>query len=177
MAAGGSPKAHAPASCEGQIGTEVSKGLVPRDTWRYTTGASCSSSLKSRRSLMLWGAHGLCKKPALRVSKDRVRRKERRGNSTCKDPGAGRSCHGKRKQAVWRSMVRCRHVGQTMAGGGGGRAIGHREDPSLLHRQVSLDFRACLDSSVDKHTEHGLVLALGHRLVKCPCVYLQAHHT
>lgn len=56
--------------------------------------------------------------------------------------------------------------------------IGHREDPSLLHWQVSPDFRrASLDSSVDKHSENGLVLALGHRLVKCPCVCLQAHHT
>lgn len=61
--------------------------------------------------------------------------------------------------------------------GSGGGDIGHREDPSLLHWQVSLDFRAFLDSYVDKHTEHGLVLALGHRLVKCPRVCLQAHHT
>lgn len=73
---------------------------------------------------MLWGAHGLCKKSALRISKDRARRKERRGgNSICEDPGAGRNCHGKRKQAVWPSMVRCkdgekaRQVGQTMGTG------------------------------------------------------------
>lgn len=89
-----------------------------------------------------------------------------------------------RKELSWEEEAGCvaehgevQTRGTDNGGGRGGRAIGHREDPSLLHRQVSLDFRACLDSSVDKHTEHGLVLALGHRLVKCPCVYLQAHHT
>lgn len=107
-----------------------------------------------------------------------MRRKEKGGeNSISRDPGAGRKCHGNRKQAVWGSTVRCKDgesqtVGQTM--GERGICIGHREDPSLVHWQVSPDFRRTFfDYSVDKHSENGLVLAL----VKCPHVCLQTHHT